>query len=222
MEIWGWMRALKDRVEDTFADRIVCLGLQGSYGRGEATENSDIDVVLILNAVSMEDLQKYQEILKWLPHREKVCGFVSGRQELENWDRADLFQFCRDTHVILGSLDFAKKLAGPDDVRRAVHIGACNLYHAVVHTFMHNPDMRAMKELYKSAFFLIRTYYYAENGVYINTHRELAECLTGEHRQLVYDAMALRDGVEPESVDVLAGRLMTLASELIVKYGDKK
>ena len=46
--------------------------------------------------------------------------------------------------------------------------------------------------------------------------------LKQENEQLVYDAMALRDGVEPESVDVLAGRLMTLASELIVKYGDKK
>lgn len=222
MEIWGWMRALKDRAEDTFGDRLVCLGLQGSYGRGEANENSDIDAVLILDAVSMEDLRKYQEILKWLPHREKVCGFVSGRDELMHWDRADLFQFCRDTHVILGSLDFAKGLTGDEDARRAVHIGACNLYHAVVHTVMHNPGMQAMAELYKSAFFLIRTYFYAENGVYINTHRELAECLTGETRQLVYDAVALRDGAEPESFDVLAGRLMKFASELIVKYGEQE
>lgn len=222
MEIWGWMRALKDKAEDTFGSRLVCLGLQGSYGRGEATETSDIDVVLILDTVSMEDLQKYREILKWLPHREKVCGFVSGRGELEKWDRADLFQFCWDTHVILGSLDFVKKLLSDEDARRAVHVGACNLYHAVVHTAMHRPDVQEMANLYKSAFFLIRTYCYAENGVYINTHRELAECLSGEQRQLVYDAMALRDGAEPESFDVLAERLMKFTSELIVRYGEQK
>lgn len=220
MEIWEWMRALKDKVEDTFGDRIVCLGLQGSYARGEATENSDIDAVLILDSVSMTDLRTYREILKRLPHRERVCGFVSGKRELERWDRADLFQFCRDTQVILGSLDFAKGLVRDEDARRAVHIGACNLYHAVVHTTMHNPEMKMMAELYKSAFFLIRTYYYAENGVYINTHRELAECLNGGQRQLVYDAMALRDGVEPESFDVLAERLMKFASELIARYGE--
>lgn len=219
MEIWGWITALKDRVEDTFGERLVCLGLQGSYGRGEATEGSDIDAVLILDAVSMEDLRRYQEILKWLPHRERVCGFVSGRNELESWDRADLFQFCRDTQVILGSLDFVKGLVSDADARRAAHIGACNLYHGVVHACMHNRSMKAMVELYKSAFFLIRTYYYAECGVYVNTHRELAECLRGDERQLVYDAMTLRDGVEPESFDVLAERLMKFCSGLIVRYG---
>lgn len=219
MEIWGWMSALKDRAEDTFGNRLICLGLQGSYARGEATQNSDIDAVLILDAVSMEDLRKYQEILKWLPHCEKVGGFISGKEELENWDRAELFQFCRDTQVLLGSLDFAKKLVSDEDARRNVHIDACKLYHGVVNAVMYNHSMNAIRELYKSAFFLLRTHYYAQNGVYINTHRELAECLQGDQRRLIYDAMALRDGGEADSFEELAQRLMKFSSELVVKYG---
>lgn len=48
-----WMEKYISAVQNQFHDRIWFLGLQGSYGRGEATDQSDIDVVLILDAVSI-------------------------------------------------------------------------------------------------------------------------------------------------------------------------
>lgn len=219
MEIWSWMKTLEDRVDQVFGDRLVCLGLQGSFARGEATEDSDIDAALILDEVSMNDLHAYREILKWLPHREKVCGFVSGKAELENWDRADLFQFCMDTQVLRGSLDFAKKLVRPEDVRRAVHVGACSLYHGAVHGMMHRQRMSTMTGLYKSAFFVMQAHYFVKSGVYVHSHRELAECLSGAERQLIYDAMALKNGATSEDFETLARRLMDFSSALIREYG---
>lgn len=37
------------RLNKSFRDRVWFVGLQGSYGRGEATETSDIDIVVILD-----------------------------------------------------------------------------------------------------------------------------------------------------------------------------
>ena len=74
----GFLKAL----HDTFEGRVWFVGLQGSYGRGEATETSDIDVVVILDELSASDIHKYNTMLDTLPHRELICGFVSGKNEL--------------------------------------------------------------------------------------------------------------------------------------------
>ena len=75
--IEAWMRKYCEEMKKQFENRIWFIGLQGSYGRGEATEQSDIDVVLILDKITYEDLRTYSSLLERLPNREKICGFVS-------------------------------------------------------------------------------------------------------------------------------------------------
>ena len=82
IDISIWMDAFLQKLNDTFGNRVWFVGLQGSYGRGEATETSDIDVVVILDELKVEDIQAYQEMLDTLPHRELICGFVSGKNEI--------------------------------------------------------------------------------------------------------------------------------------------
>ena len=105
IEINSWMDNFLGVLKDSFGKRIWFVGLQGSYGRGEATEKSDLDVVVILDNLSCEDIKKYNLMLDTLPHRELICGFVSGKKELLNWEPSDLFQFYHDTTPIKGSLD---------------------------------------------------------------------------------------------------------------------
>ena len=47
IDISLWMDAFLQALHTSFENRIRFAGLQGSYGRGEATETSDIDVVVI-------------------------------------------------------------------------------------------------------------------------------------------------------------------------------
>ncbi|MBR2927362.1 MAG: nucleotidyltransferase domain-containing protein, partial [Clostridia bacterium] len=49
IEITAWMKEFLQTLNQTFANRVWFVGLQGSYGRGEATETSDIDIVVILD-----------------------------------------------------------------------------------------------------------------------------------------------------------------------------
>ena len=105
IEISLWMENFVQALEENFGNRVWFVGLQGSYGRGEATETSDIDVVVILDELTAQDIQAYNAMLDILPNRELICGFVSGKKELLNWEPSDLFQFYHDTTQIKGSLD---------------------------------------------------------------------------------------------------------------------
>ena len=96
IEITTWMDGFLKVLNDNFENRVWFVGLQGSYGRGEATETSDIDIVVIFDELSASDIQKYNTMLDSLPHRELICGFVSGKDELLNWEPSDLFQFYYD------------------------------------------------------------------------------------------------------------------------------
>ena len=47
IDINVWMNDFLQKLNELFANRVWFVGLQGSYGRGDATETSDIDVVVI-------------------------------------------------------------------------------------------------------------------------------------------------------------------------------
>ena len=79
-----WISDFSQKIQENFKSRIEFIGLQGSYAREEATEGSDIDVVVIFDKLKMDDLKKYDEIISKMSCREKICGFLSGKDELAN------------------------------------------------------------------------------------------------------------------------------------------
>ena len=76
IDITTWMDGFLKALHKDFGDRVWFVGLQGSYGRGEATETSDIDLVVILDELSASDIQTYHDMLEALPHRDLICGFL--------------------------------------------------------------------------------------------------------------------------------------------------
>lgn len=187
IDIEKWLKAYTEAVKTEFQDRVWFIGLQGSYGRGEATENSDIDAVLILDTVSFEDLRVYSGLLDKLPNRDKICGFVSGRREIEAWDKADLFQFCHDAMPVYGSLDGLMQTIGEADIKRAIHTGVCNLYHACVHNAVHEKSGEILSECYKSASFLLQAIAYLQRGIFERKQENLPAILMPEE-QAIWEA----------------------------------
>ena len=52
VNIEHYISTLLDLLRQQFGSRLLYLGLQGSYLRGEATENSDLDIVVILDSLT--------------------------------------------------------------------------------------------------------------------------------------------------------------------------
>lgn len=194
IELTGWTNHFLQALQDSFADRIWFVGLQGSYARGEATETSDLDMVVILDELSAQDIETYNTTLNRLPHRDLLCGFLAGKQELLNWEPSDLFQFYLDTTPILGSLDQLLTLIRSDDIDRAIRIGICNIYHGCVHNMLYEKSEDILKSLYKSASFVIQAIQYRKTGVYIRRQTELLTHVCPDDKIIVETFLNLKSG----------------------------
>ena len=192
--ISSWMDKFIQALEESFGKRVWFVGLQGSYGRGEATETSDIDVVVIFDELTEQDIQSYNAMLDTLPNRELICGFVSGKEEILNWEASDLFQFYHDTTPIKGSLDELLVLIDDTVIDRAIKVGACNIYHGCVHNMLHEKSEEILKGLYKSASFVLQAICYQETGCYIKSQKDLLDKVSSGERSIVENFLSLKNG----------------------------
>lgn len=218
IDIKTWVTSFTEKVEQTFSDRVWFIGLQGSYGRGEATDTSDIDAVVILDELRINDLITYRDMLDTLPNRELICGFISGRNELLNWETSDLFQFYYDTTPIKGTLDLLLEKLDKQAVKRAIRIGACNIYHACVHNFIHEKSDDILRSLYKSAVFVIQAVWFYETGRYIKSRVELQKTISPPSAVLTA-ALKLKNGAVVK-FDEMSELLLNWAKACIRGYGE--
>ncbi len=189
-----WMKNFLIELNRTFANRVWFVGLQGSYGRGEATESSDIDIVVILDKLSSSDIQSYNAMLDALAHRELICGFLSGKEEIMNWEVSDLFQFCHDTTAFQGSLDEVLFLVDESAVKRAIKSGVCNIYHGCVHNMLYEKSEDVLRGLYKSASFVVQAIAFRQTGNYIKHQRELLQVVSDDEKSIVDTFLYLKKG----------------------------
>ena len=194
IDITAWISNFSEKLNTAFADRVWFVGLQGSYGRGEATATSDIDVVVILDELSANDIHAYDAMLDILPHRNLICGFLSGKDELLRWEPSDLFQFCYDTTPIKGSLDEVLALVDETAVNRAIKTGACNIYHGCVHNMLHEKSDDILRGLYKSASFVIQAIAFKQTGKYIKFQKDLLSVVPHEEKAIVETFWRLKNG----------------------------
>ena len=194
IDITNWMSNFMQTLNKTFENRVWFVGLQGSYGRGEATETSDIDVVVILDELSTKDIQIYNDMLDTLPHRKLICGFLSGKNEIMNWEPSDLFQFCNDTTPIKGTLDEVFALIDENAINRAIKIGACNIFHGCVHNMLHEKSEDILRGLYKSASFVVQAIVFKQTGNYIKYQEELLKVVSSDELVIVENFMNLKNG----------------------------
>ena len=198
IDINVWMNDFIQKLNEVFANRVWFVGLQGSYARGEATESSDIDVVVILDKLNASDIQTYHDMLDTLPHREQICGFVSGKDELLNWEPSDLFQFYHDTTAIKGSLDDLLPLIDNAAIDRAIKMGAGNIYHGCVHNMLHEKSDEILKGLYKAASFVVQAIVFKQTGNYIKHQNQLLQVASVEEQMITETFLKYKNG---EAVD---------------------
>ena len=193
-----WMNDFLQRLNEIFRNRVWFVGLQGSYGRGEATETSDIDIVVILDELSVLDIQTYNAMLDTLPNRELICGFLSGKNEILNWEPSDLFQFYYDTTPITGSLDELLLAIDEVAINRAIKIGACNIFHGCVHNMLYEKSEDILRGLYKSASFVVQAIAFKQTGNYISHQKDLILSVSDEEQIIVNTFLKFKNS---ETVD---------------------
>ena len=207
MDIAAFMESFGLGLVSLFGDCLLFLGLQGSHGRGEAGESSDIDPVVILEKCGRDELLRYRSFIDSLPEKDIICGFVASVDELRAWDGADRACLILDTRPVIGDLASLCPAVTTDDIKRAVLQGACAIYHASSHNILHARDWSMLPDLYKSARFTIRMKHYRERGAYVHAFKDLRSFVDDEEKGIL-------DAAHPCSEDE-AFRLLEWASDTL-------
>jgi hypothetical protein len=194
----SYLNDLISNCRAAFGERLLYVGLQGSWLRGEAHEGSDIDVMVILDRFCIQDMNRYREILKKIGFYERSCGFICGRDELLRWNPLEVCQLRHMTKDLFGVLaDYLPPATREDEVNY-VKISLGNLYHELCHRYIHvDRDKNAAKfrGTCKGVLFLIQNLHYLERGRFILTKKELKEAVSGEDRR-VLELAELPDGFD--------------------------
>lgn len=192
-----YMKALIEQLRERFGERLCYVGLQGSYLRGEATEKSDIDPMVVIDGLSVQDLAVYRNVIQGLDHYERSCGFICGREELRCWNPLEICHLIHSTEDYYGQLSALVPACTQADMRNFIKLSLNNLYHEICHRYLHAaPEKNAAKIAgsYKGTFFILQNIYYLQTGIFAATKRELLPLLTGKHRQILQTAMDMNDG----------------------------
>lgn len=188
----SWMPRAVRVLREHFGARLLFVGLQGSYRRGEATEESDIDILTVLDTLDLADLAAYQNLLRTLPEGEKAAGFTCGQRQLLAWPAFELFQFSQDTDAWYGDLAPLLPVIRREDTVTGALANVSGLYHQTAHTFLAgDPARRAdeLKGLYKGLFFAMQITEYIRHGVYAGSRRELLSLLSEAEATLLRRGM---------------------------------
>ena len=192
-DVHYWLNEFINRLKTAFGSRLTAVGLQGSFKRGDAHPQSDIDAVVILDLITPRDILIYKSLLSQMPPTDShpVCGFFGGQEDLKNWPRGELFQFTQDTQILYGSLEKILPPPTRSEALSAAKTGAGTLYHTLVHTWIHGELTPSfMQNLCKTAFFMLQAAHYALNGEYIAEKKRLYEKLTDPSTRLVLRSAA--------------------------------
>lgn len=177
-DINSWCELFAGKVQKTFGEKLLFIGLQGSYKRKEANDDSDIDMVVILKNLTITDLDKYKSIINSMPNKEKACGFIGGENEVRNWTKSELFHLLYDTKAVYKSLENIVPHITQEDIKYALKAEATSLYHALCHSYLYDEDRKSSLEiLAKQIFFILQCKYFLKNNEYIPTKNELLKNL---------------------------------------------
>ncbi|WP_294483928.1 nucleotidyltransferase domain-containing protein [uncultured Ruminococcus sp.] len=211
-----YLEKLINECRFAFGERLVYLGLQGSYLRGEATEQSDIDIMAVIDGFCAADMDIYREILKKVGDYERSCGFICGRDELARWNPLEVIQLRHTTKDLYGTLAELLPEAKREDEINYVKVSLGNLYHELCHRYIHTDKENSAIKLFftlKGFFFLIQNLHYLENGEFLLTKKELKEKVSSDDRYI----LELSENYVPQDFDSVFPRVMEWCRQAFIR-----
>ena len=181
-----------------FGERLLYMGLQGNWLRGEAHENSDINIMVILDRFSVRDMDTYRDILEEIGFYDRSCGFTCGKDEMKRWNPLEVCQLRYTTKDLVGVLTDYLPPATREDEINYVKLSLGNLHHELCHRYIHadrDKNTAKFRGTCKSVFYLIQNLHFLESGRFILSKKDLKEAVTEEDR-IVLEMAELPDGYD--------------------------
>ena len=198
VNIEKYIHQLTDNLNKHFGSKLIYVGLQGSYLRGEATDSSDIDIMVVIDKLALPDLDAYRTIISGMEHFDKSCGFICGRDELKHWNPLEMCHLLHTTKDYFGCLQDLIPAYTEQDILNFVKMSVNNLYHEICHRFIHadeDTNLSLVSGSYRAVFFILQNLYCLNHGKFIATKNDLLEKLVGIDRDVLERAILVNKGM---------------------------
>lgn len=215
IDVHPWMQEAVTLLHKEFGSRLLFVGLQGSYRRGEARKDSDIDILTILDKLDLADLAAYRRVLLTLPEGEKACGFTCSKEDLFAWPPFELFQFEQDTDAWYGDLQLLLPPITHADTVSGARAAVSGLNHYTTYLYVSRDEVTRVHELkgvYKTFFFAMQVVEYLRSGFYARSKNELYPRLAGDEAKL------LQLNMNPARYEELAGKEPDMLFQLMLAW----
>ena len=178
-----WLACFLKRLREGFGERLIFVGHQGSWARGEPRQGSDIDVAVVIDHVDSQDLSVFRNMIGEMPNAKLLAGGVflsiSELKALRRFESISLFYGCR---TLYGTLDDIIKTPEPADLREHIQvIASANLFHARHYLLYPHDWAQAVHKLYhpfKECFYALQSWILLCEGRFITTKGELCDYLS--------------------------------------------
>lgn len=197
VDIESYIGRLIVLLQDCFGARLTYVGLQGSYLRGEATDASDIDIMVVIDGLNVSDLGTYRTAIQSLKYVDKSCGFICSKEDMANWNPLEICHLLNATKDYFGVLSELVPTYTEEDIRNFVKVSVNNLYHEICHRYIHADRGKNVAKLpgtYKGVFFILQNLYYLTHSKFVATKAELLQNLEGKNRAVLERSISLNNG----------------------------
>ena len=207
-DVDAWLDDFRRRLLECFGERLVFLAHHGSWARGEARPESDIDAFVIVDHVDDETLDAYRAIIDAMPltGEHMVSTFFGSRAELSVWPRHEQIQCWFGCKILHGDLAELVEPPTDQDFITDVRLKASEHLHMARHYLLHPHDMtgrmRQLKYPFKEAVYALQSWMYLTTGKRHDTKLEMLDALKDETDREIVLAVTNWPAIASDEPDV--------------------
>jgi predicted nucleotidyltransferase len=178
-----WLDQFLANLRDTFGSRLTLVAHHGSWAKGEARPDSDIDAFVLLDRIDQADLETYR-ILIHTATRDgtPVSTFLGSVAEVKAWPRHDLVHFWFDRKILHGRLEGLVEKPEEKDFIEDIRVKAAMNLHSARHYLLHPHDLAAVIKRppypFKECCYALQSWLLLKTGKFIPTKNELLDALS--------------------------------------------
>jgi predicted nucleotidyltransferase len=196
-----WLEEFVGRLREAFGSRLVFVGHHGSWARGEAGADSDIDAMVVVDHIDADDLATFRHVIHAMPDGGKLAsGLFNAIAELQARSPSEMMQYFYGCEVLHGSVEGIVPEPGVHDLLADVRFKALtNLMHAR-HYLLYPHDLaqkvHSLRYQFKESFYALQEWVLAREGTWYDRKDDLLRVLTDEDDRGV--VIAARDWAHSE------------------------
>lgn len=179
----AWLAEFVERLRATFGDRLAFVAQHGSWARGEAHADSDMDALVVVDRIADADLAAFREVIASMPEGGRMAsGLFSSVAEMRAMPRHQLYQYFWGCTPLHGSMGVVVAAPSAAELLLDVRVKASTNLHVARHYLLFPHDLpkkvHALHYPFKECFYALHEWMLVQRGEFFPRKDDLLAVLT--------------------------------------------